>query len=104
MSKSPPDPPIFPSDSADPSGKKRPAPGPLPRCRLVLVRSAADNLVGVVRAIMDLTRYGEAEATHRMWEAHHSGRSLVLTTHRERAELFVEQFAGRGVTVVVEPM
>jgi hypothetical protein len=28
---------------------------------------------------------------------------LLLQTHKERAELFVEQFAGRGVTVTIEP-
>jgi ATP-dependent Clp protease adapter protein ClpS len=38
-----------------------------------------------------------------MWEAHHRGRSLVLVTHLERAELFVEQFADRGLPASIEP-
>jgi ATP-dependent Clp protease adapter protein ClpS len=103
MSKSPPDPPSFPSDSAEPPGKNQPQPGPLPRYRLILLRKKTDDLMVVMYAIMELTRYCRAEATHRMWEAHHTGRSLLLTTHRERAELFVEQFASHGISVVVEP-
>jgi hypothetical protein len=38
-----------------------------------------------------------------MWEAHHSGRSQLLLTHRERAELYVDQFASKGLAVVIEP-
>jgi hypothetical protein len=103
MSKSPPDPPLFPSDSADRSGNSPLKPGPLPRCRLVLLRKQTDQLTQVVRAIMDLTHYCHTEATHRMWEAYHSGRALLLITYRERAELFAEQFAERGFAVVIEP-
>ena len=32
-----------------------------------------------------------------MWEAYHLGRSVVVATHLERAELYVEQFAERGL-------
>jgi len=56
----------------------------------------------VVRTVMELMRFCRAEATHKMWEAHHSGRSVLLTTYRERGELFVEQFAGKGLTVSLE--
>jgi ATP-dependent Clp protease adapter protein ClpS len=58
----------------------------------------------VVRAIMDLMHFCRAEATNKMWEAHHGGRALLLKTHRERAELFVEQFAAKGVKATVEPV
>ncbi|MDY3552301.1 ATP-dependent Clp protease adaptor ClpS [Gemmata sp. JC717] len=57
----------------------------------------------VTRAVMDITRFGSAEAEYRMWEAHHCGRSLVVVTHLERAELFVEQFALRGLPASIEP-
>ena len=56
----------------------------------------------VVRSVMLLTRFPRAEATHKMWEAHQRGRSVLLTTYLERGELFVEQFADRGLTVSVE--
>jgi ATP-dependent Clp protease adapter protein ClpS len=57
----------------------------------------------VVRSVMELTRFPRAEATHKMWEAHHQGRSILLTTYLERAELYVEQFASKGLDTSVEP-
>jgi hypothetical protein len=38
-----------------------------------------------------------------MWEAYHLGRSVVIATHLERAELYVEQFAERGLPASLEP-
>ncbi len=38
-----------------------------------------------------------------MWEAHHTGRSILFITYRERGELYVEQFADKGLTVSIEP-
>ena len=34
---------------------------------------------------------------------HPGGRSVVLVTHLERAELYAEQFADRGLRVCIEP-
>jgi ATP-dependent Clp protease adapter protein ClpS len=81
----------------------RPGPHPLIRYRVVLRRSTDKDLMFVVRVVQELTRFGSAEAEYRMWEAHHSGRSVVLITHLELAELFVEQFADRGLSAAVEP-
>ena len=81
----------------------RPVPRALPRYRLVLVPDRNLDLMFVVRSIMELTRFPRAEATHKMWQAHHQGRSVVLHTYLERAELYVEQFAERGLTLVLEP-
>jgi ATP-dependent Clp protease adapter protein ClpS len=74
----------------------------LPRYRVILHQSATHELMFIVRTVMELTRFCRAEATHRMWEAHHCGRSVLLVTYRERAELYVEQFASRGLTVSLE--
>jgi ATP-dependent Clp protease adapter protein ClpS len=60
-------------------------------------------LTAILRAVRDLTRFGEAEAIHRMWEVHYRGQADVLVTHLERAELYVEQFADRGFVATVEP-
>ncbi len=74
------------------------------RFKVVLHKTAnTTDLMLVTRAVMDITRFGSAEAEYRMWEAHHRGRSLVLVTHLERAELFVEQFADRGLPASIEP-
>jgi ATP-dependent Clp protease adapter protein ClpS len=70
---------------------------------VVLHHSAIIDLMFIVRTVMELTRLCRAEATHKMWEAHHCGRSVLLTTWKERAELYQEQFAGRGLSVSVEP-
>ena len=76
---------------------------PVPRYKVVLHHAADVGLLAVVRVLRELTRYGEAEAMSRMWEAYHRGRALVLVTHLERAELYVEQFADRGLTASIEP-
>jgi ATP-dependent Clp protease adaptor protein ClpS len=76
---------------------------PFRRFKVVLHRAADKDLMFVARAVMEVTRFGTAEAEFRMWEAHHRGRSLVLVTHLERAELFVEQFADRGLAASIEP-
>ena len=76
---------------------------PMSRYNVVLHRSADASLLVVIRAVMDLTRFCKEEATQRMWEAYHLGRAVVVATHLERAELYVEQFAERGLPASVEP-
>jgi len=76
----------------------------IPRFKVVLLHNPQCDLMHVVRTVMELTRFCRAEATHKMWEAHHNGRSIILLTWFERAELYAEQFAGRGLTVAVEPV
>lgn len=76
---------------------------PARRFRVVLHRTADKDLMFVAKVVMELTQFGPAEAEYRMWEVYHRGRSLVLITHLERAELFVEQFADRGLPATIEP-
>lgn len=88
---------------------RRPAPRPTPRrplakYKVYLHRAADHGLMAVARAVVDLTRYAAAEAEFRMWEAHHRGRAVVVVTHLERAELYVEQFADRGLRATIEPV
>ncbi len=75
----------------------------MPRYKVILLQSAIDDLMFIVRSVMELTRFPRAEATHKMWEAYHCGRSVVLTTYLERAELYAEQFASKGLAVIIEP-
>jgi ATP-dependent Clp protease adapter protein ClpS len=74
----------------------------LPRFNVVLHQDDND-LMFVVRSVMELTRFPRAEATHKMWEAVHRGRSVLLTTYFERAELYVQQFTSKGMKVTAEP-
>jgi ATP-dependent Clp protease adapter protein ClpS len=75
----------------------------LPRFRVIL--QAADSgtdMMHVIRTIMELTRLCREEATHKMWQAHHCGHSLLIITYKERAELYVEQFKAKGLEVTIE--
>ena len=87
-------------------GESRPdrPPAPVRRVQVVLHRAGNQGLLFVVRVLRELTRYGEEEAFVRMWEAYHRGRAQVLVTHFERAELYVEQFAARGLYTSIEPV
>jgi len=57
----------------------------------------------VVITIMLLTHLKAEDAVARTMEAHETGQSVLLVTHRERAELYVEQFASCSLTVTAEP-
>lgn len=91
------------SDRPNRPSANRPTPRALPRYRLILLSDRTQDLMHLVRSIMELTRFAREEATHRMWQAHHTGRSVLLQTHLERAELYAEQFSNRGLSVLVEP-
>jgi ATP-dependent Clp protease adapter protein ClpS len=93
--------------SGPPFGEMQPdnrAPRPVPKYRIILANDPKHGLMFIVQVVMDLTRLCRAEATHKMWEAHHNGRSQLLVTHKERAELYVEQFADHGLLVTMEPV
>lgn len=98
MSQQHADEPWEPSPEQEPRGRRE-----LPRYNLVL-HGTFHEMLYAVRTIMELTRYCLAEATHKMWESQHVGRALLLVTYLERAELYVEQFAERGLTVTIEPL
>lgn len=104
MSQHPTDPSSFRADRPTRSQEQAAPPRrQLPRYKVVLLHNATHELMFIVRTVMELTRLCRAEATHKMWEAHHCGRSILLVTYKERAELFVEQFASKGLTVALEP-
>ena len=73
------------------------------RCKLILHRDGPRDLLAVLRDILLITRLGRAEATQKLWLAHRLGRSVLLAAHRERAELYAQLFAERGLTVSLEP-
>lgn len=86
-----------------PQAQPKPRVQQFPSYKVILHHDAGLDLMFVVRTIMELTRLCRAEATHKMWEAYHCGQSILLVTHKERAELYVEQFAYKGLTVTIEP-
>jgi ATP-dependent Clp protease adaptor protein ClpS len=82
---------------------RRQPPKPLPPWKVLLHNDDKNDVDYVVQTIMELTPLKEPEAFQRMEEAHKSGLSLLLTTHRERAELYQEQFQSKNLTVTIEP-
>jgi ATP-dependent Clp protease adaptor protein ClpS len=93
---------------AAPKGKKKPnpqskPPQPLPPWRVLLHNDDKNDMEFVVTSIVELTPLNEQAAVLRMMEAHKTGVALLLVTHKERAELYVDQFQSKGLTVSIEP-
>jgi ATP-dependent Clp protease adaptor protein ClpS len=83
--------------------KTRPRPKTLPPYRVLLHNDDVNDMLHVVEVVFRLTPLSVEEAVERMLEAHHSGVALLLVTHRERAELYAEQFATFSLMVTIEP-
>jgi ATP-dependent Clp protease adapter protein ClpS len=88
----------FPSRRSDPAL----SPGFIRIYHLVLHRSPGVPLHDVVRAVRRVTRFAEAEATARMWDAHYRDRAVVTTTYLERAEFLAELLSAGGIRVSLE--
>lgn len=89
-----------------PTKKKAPKKQPpkmLPPWKVLLHNDDKNDMFFVVSTIVSLTGLKEQQATLRMLEAHETGVALLLTTHKERAELYKDQFESKGLTVTIEP-
>ncbi len=75
----------------------------IPPYRVILHNDDVNDMVHVVEVILKLTPLTREDAIKKMLEAHYTGCSLLLVTHRERAELYVEQFKSCRLTVTIEP-
>jgi ATP-dependent Clp protease adaptor protein ClpS len=85
-----------------PTTAKKP-PAPMPPWKVLLHNDDKNDMLYVVETIVDLTPLNEEDAVLRMAEAHKTGVALLLTTHKERAELYQEQFTSKQLTVTIEP-
>mgnify|MGYP001174514928 CR=1 FL=1 len=75
----------------------------LPPWKVLLHNDDVNERDYVVETIQMLTPLSMSEASTRMKEARNGGVALLLTTHQERAELYIEQFSSRNLTVTAEP-
>jgi ATP-dependent Clp protease adaptor protein ClpS len=91
---------------AKPKGKTKPKQKPpqmLPPWKVLLHNDDKNDMFFVIVSIVELTPLTEQDAKLRMIEAHETGVALLLTTHKERAELYKDQFQTKGLTVTIEP-
>lgn len=105
MSESKP-PQVSPVPSSPPATATKPAPAPpkaLPPYRVLLHNDDHNDMLYVVRTIVELTPLKVIAAEEVMRAAHTRGIAQVLVTHKERAELYAEQFKSKGLTATIEP-
>ncbi len=80
----------------------RPIPRRLPPYRVLLHNDDVNEFEHVVLSILKLTPLNVEDAVARTDEAHTRGVSLLLVTHKERAELYRDQFTSKSLTVTIE--
>jgi ATP-dependent Clp protease adaptor protein ClpS len=78
-------------------------PQPLPPWKVLLHNDSKNEMMFVVRTVVELTPLNEQESKVRTLEAHETGVALLLVTHKERAELYQDQFKSKGLTTTIEP-
>ncbi len=81
----------------------RKPPKPLPLWKVLLHNDDKNTFDHVILSIVELTTLNEQDAKLRAVEANDTGVSLLLVTHRERAELYQEQFQSKSLVVTIEP-
>lgn len=93
---------VKPKRAKKPRSQSKP-PQPLPPWKVLLHNDDKNEMMFVVFTVVELTTLGEQDAKQRTLEAHKTGVALLLVTHKERAELYQEQFKSKGLTVTIEP-
>lgn len=78
------------------------AAGALAQWKVVLHHDEANCVSDVMQCVMTVARLGKDQSINSVLEARRSGKAVLLTTHRERAELYERQFARWNVTVSLE--
>lgn len=89
-------------EAVKPSPVRKP-PQPLPQFKVLLHNDDVNDMLYVVGTIIELTPLDIDQAKQRTIEADKTGVSLLLITHKERAELYQEQFTSKKLTVTIEP-
>ena len=75
----------------------------LPPFKVLLHNDDVNDIEWVIRSIVALTPTPPLRAIELTIEAHKTGVALLLVTHKERAELYQEQFQSKKLTVTIEP-
>jgi ATP-dependent Clp protease adaptor protein ClpS len=75
----------------------------LPPWRVLLHNDDVNDIGYVVETIIELMRFNPRIALMQTLTAHQRGLALLVTTHREHAELLQDQFKSKSLTVTIEP-
>lgn len=73
-----------------------------PPYRVILHNDDINDMAYVVESVVELTPHGRTRAIELMLTAHKAGRAALLVTHKERAELYVEQFQSKRLIASME--
>jgi len=69
----------------------------------VVMHRDGDNTIGdTIIALVEVTPLSLKDAAERTMDAHRDGRSTLVTTHLERAELYRLQLASRNLDITLE--
>lgn len=77
-------------------------PKQLPPWKVLLHNDDVNTYEFVTRTLYELTPLNWDQSLEKTDEAHKKGLSLVLTAHKERAELYQDQLKSKGLTVTIE--
>ena len=89
--------------TASATAPEKTKPRHLPLYKVILHNDDANDVGHVIESIVMLTPLNEQDASERTSEADATGCALLLVIHKERAELYVDQFHARSLTVTIEP-
>jgi ATP-dependent Clp protease adaptor protein ClpS len=82
---------------------RRPPAKELPPYKVLLHNDDKNTFEHVILTLVELTPLDLDRAVQVTFEADKAGVALVLVTHKERAELYVDQFKSKSLTVTIEP-
>ncbi len=82
--------------------KTPPARQPLDQYKVLLHNDDTNDMLFVVQSIVQIAHLPTPRALKVMLEAHNTGLGLVTITHRELAELYLEQFTSKGLSATIE--
>lgn len=85
------------------AGKTRHATNALPQWNVTFHTDSTNDADYMVKAIESLTRLPMIDCQAKVEQARRQGTALLLTTHQERAELYLHQFSARNLTVSISP-
>ena len=80
-----------------------PATNTLPPFHVILHNDDVNDFGYVVMSLISVTPVREKQAVQITQVAHARGRSLVMTTHKERAEFYRDRLHSRHLTATIEP-